>query len=187
MESNKKGTLVSRKVSYEDSNKDLYETPIEITEMLLNRLDLESNAFVLEPANGLGAISRVIKSYGYKCKIADIRDGEDFFDMVDSPQFDAVITNPPYKYAQEFIEKALRQVKVNGKVAMLLRLSFLESKGRYHFFRDSGLKTVYISCKRITMFPFGEEKPKNKGTLAYAWFVWEKGYRGSPEIEWFNY
>ena len=178
-------TLVSRKEKYE-SNLDLYETPSEITNKLLTRLDLDDKSLILEPANGMGAISNVIKEWGYKCSTLDIREGIDFLTIEDNPIYDAVITNPPYKFAKEFVEKSLLQVKDGGKVAMLLRLSFLEGKGRYHFFRDSGLKTVMVSCGRITMFPFGQEVPKNKGTLAYAWYIWEKGFNGEPNLEWSN-
>ena len=178
-------TLVSRKERYE-TNLDLYETPSEVTEKLLTRLDLDEDSLVLEPANGMGAISNIIKKWGYKCDTFDIREGVDFLAIKNNPKYDAVITNPPYRFAREFVEKALLQVKDGGKVIMLLRLSFLEGKSRYHFFRDTGLKTVIISCGRITMFPFGQEIPKNKGTLAYAWYIWEKGFKGEPKIEWFN-
>ena len=180
------GTLVARKKSYEDTSKDLYQTPSKITEFLLNRLDIEEGSRVLEPANGLGAISDVVKAYGIECDTSDIRDGVDFLTTNGNGSYDYIITNPPYKYAQEFVEKSMEHIKVGGKVAMLLRLSFLESAKRYHFFRDTGLKTVYVSSKRITMFPYGEDEPKNSGTLAYAWFVWEKGNTESSTIEWFN-
>lgn len=180
-------TLVARKKSYEESNKDLYQTPKNITEFILNRLDINEEDMILEPANGLGAISDVIKDYGYSCDTSDIREGVDFLKTEGKSNYDWIITNPPYKYAQEFVEKSLEHLKNGGKVVMLLRLSFLESSKRYHFFRDSGLKTVFVSSKRITMYPFGEDAPKNSGTLAYAWFMWEKGYKQEPTIEWFNY
>jgi len=179
-------SLYARKKPYRDGL-DLYETPTQITTMLLNLLQLPQGSEVLEPANGMGAISKVIESAGYDCHASDIRDGVNFFDFEDNPRFDAVITNPPYRYAQEFVEKALKQVKKSGLVVMLLRLSFLESIKRYEFFRSSGLRTVYVSCKRITMFPFDTEKPKNSGTLAYAWYVFKNGYSGLPVIDWFNY
>ena len=179
------GTLVGRKENYEN-NLDLYETPTKITEMILNRLDLKDDALILEPANGMGAISNVIKSYGYRCDVSDIREGIDFLKTTGKQNYDAIITNPPYRLAKEFREKSLEHVKEKGQIVMLLRLSFLEGKNRYNFFRDSGLKKVIVSSGRITMFPFGKEEPKNKGTLAYAWYVWEKGYRGEPTLEWFN-
>ncbi|HYE10736.1 MAG TPA: hypothetical protein VEF53_11205 [Patescibacteria group bacterium] len=46
------------------------------------------------------------------------------------------------------------------------------------------LKTVYIFSSRLTMWPEEEERPKEGGCVAYAWFVWEKGYMGLPVIKW---
>ena len=183
---NNRSILVSRKVSYEQSNADLYETPLKITEMILNRLEINANALFYEPANGKGAISNVIKDYGYKCDTSDIMDGVDFLTTNGVKKYDIIITNPPYKYAKEFVEKSFSHVKDGGKVVMLLRLSFLESAKRYNFFRDSGLKEIHISSKRITMYPANGNVPKNSGTVAYAWYVWEKGYDGRPEMYWFN-
>ena len=40
-----------------------------------------------------------------------------------------IITNPPYKYAQEFIEKALQIIPEGNKVAMFLKIQFMEGKG----------------------------------------------------------
>ncbi len=178
--------LVARKISYSQSDADLYETPTKITEMILNRVELKKDANILEPANGNGAISNVVKDYGYRCDTSDISDGVDFLKTEGHSQYDMVITNPPYKHAQEFVEKALKHVKVGGIVVMLLRLSFLESAKRYHFFRDSGLKEIHVSSKRITMYPANGNVPKNSGTVAYAWFVWERGYIDYPTTHWFN-
>lgn len=45
-----------------------------------------------------------------------------------------IITNPPYKYALEFVKKALNSVQDGHKVAMFLKLQFLEGKERKQFF-----------------------------------------------------
>ena len=180
------GTLVARKKTYEQSDADLYETPIEITEMIMNRIKLDKNAFVYEPANGNGAISNVVINHGFKCDTSDITDGVDFLKTKGVQKYDMIITNPPYKHAQEFVEKSFEHIKHGGLIVMLLRLSFLESAKRYHFFRDSGLKEVHVSSKRITMYPANGNIPKNSGTVAYAWFIWEKGFNGYPTIHWFN-
>lgn len=67
---------------------------------------------------------------------------------------------------------------------MFLKLSFLESERRKSMFENSPLKTVYVFSKRVQLYPEGQPKPKNSGTIAYAWFVWEKGYAGEPMIKW---
>ena len=49
---------------------------------------------------------------------------------------------------------------------------------------ESSLRHVYIHSDRLTMYPYGEEKPKNGGTKMYAWFVWDKQYKGKPTLSW---
>ena len=48
-----------------------------------------------------------------------------------------IITNPPYKYAKEFVEKALEVIPKGNKVAMFLKLQFLEGKARRKMFETS--------------------------------------------------
>jgi hypothetical protein len=87
-----------------------------------------------------------------------------------------IVTNPPYKYAQKFVEHALECV--DKKIAMLLKLVFLESMGRKSLFDRNLLKKVYIFRKRLQFGSGGSP------TLASAWFVWDKSYKGLPTIEW---
>lgn len=177
-------SIAGRKVN---DGVDFYQTPTWAIEKLLEVVTFEGN--ILEPCSGNGAISKVLEEHGYNVVSQDIRDdesvygvgGQDFF-TYEGEMVDNIVTNPPYFCAKEFIEKALEVS--NGKVAMLLKLSFLEGAKRYQFFQDTPLKTVHVFCKRVTMYPANSEKPKNSGTIAYAWFVWEKDYNGSPTIKW---
>ena len=41
-----------------------------------------------------------------------------------------ILTNPPYKYAKEFIEHAMTIIPDGRKVFMFLKLQFLEGKAR---------------------------------------------------------
>lgn len=54
--------------------------------------------------------------------------------MAEDDEFD-IITNPPYKFAREFVEKALEVVADGQKVAMFLKLTFLEGQARRELFR----------------------------------------------------
>lgn len=162
---------------------DFYQTPPCATKDLLKREIFEGS--ILEPCCGAGAISRMLDN----CYSSDIRTDEDVFGekgkdifTYSDNMFDNIITNPPYKYAQEIVEKSLRIAK--KKVAMILKLCFLESERRRNMFLNSPLKTVYVFCKRVQMYPEGIEKPKNSGTIAYAWYVWDKSYQGKPMIDW---
>jgi len=165
---------------------DLYETPEWATEALL--AVEKFNGLTIEPACGLGAMSKILERELDDAVVSmDLIDRgygtQSNFLLSDMP-VDNVITNPPYILAEQFIAKA-KQV-ANRKIAMILKLSFLESEGRKELFADKDfpLKTVYVFRKRVQMYPHGIEKPKNSGTIAYAWFVWDKEYCGYPIIRW---
>ena len=165
---------------------DFYQTPTWAVEKLLEKEKFQGS--ILEPCSGAGAISKVLENHSYNVISSDIRKddnvygskGIDIFCIKD--KYNNVITNPPYFCAKDVIIKSLEIA--NCKVAMLLKLSFLESTSRYDFFKNTPLKKVYVFCKRVQMYPEGIEKPKNSGTIAYAWYVWEKGYTGKPQIDW---
>lgn len=96
---------------------------------------------------------------------------------------DWIITNPPYKYGKEWAEKSINSVKYNGKVALLMKLVWLESADRYEMFKKLPLKAVYVYSKRLGVYK-NNEKTKNSGLVAYAWFVFDKEYKGKPIIDW---
>ena len=89
-----------------------------------------------------------------------------------------------YKYAQEFIEISLSLPNVK-KIAMLLKLVFLEGITRYRLFKGSPLKKVYVFCKRQPI-RCQSYKGNNSSMIAYAWFVWDKDYKGKPQIDWIS-
>ena len=91
--------------------------------------------------------------------------------------------------ATEFVEHALEIVEDGCKVAMFLKLQFLEGKKRKTLFEKYPPKTVYVSSSRLLCAKNAEfEKMREGGgsAVAYAWCVWEKGYRGDTKIKWFN-
>lgn len=94
-----------------------------------------------------------------------------------------IVTNPPYKYAQEFIEHALELVPDGHKVCMFLKLTFLESQRRRKMFEKYPPKTIWVSSSRIQCGKNGEFEAS---AVAYAWYVWEKGYKGETIVRWFN-
>ncbi|MDT8337190.1 MAG: hypothetical protein RQ856_05105 [Candidatus Izemoplasmatales bacterium] len=59
-----------------------------------------------------------------------------------------------YKLAQEFIEKSLQIT--NKKVAMFLKIQFLEGKNRYNFFKETPLKVVHVFSARQDPWRNGE-------------------------------
>lgn len=179
--------------SSEAEKNDYYATEPRAVELLLECE--EFSPYVWEPACGEGHISEVLKINGYKVRSTDLIDrgygqgGVDFFkvakeDLRDIPSAD-IITNPPYKCAKEFVEHALDISPFGTKIAMFLKLTFLESRKRLELFKKYPPKTVYISSGRLQCGKNGQFNT-SKDAVAYAWFIWEKGFVGEPTIRWFN-
>lgn len=159
---------------------DFYRTPEWATRALLEREQFDG--VVWEPACGDGAISKLLAPGTISTDLIDRGYGQGNVDfLLQSLQVDHIVTNPPYKLAQAFIEHALKCAA--RKTAMLLKLNFLEGQARYDFFRRTPLQTVYVFSRRLS-FDKGDEPGKGNGLLAYAWFVWENGYTGRPQLAW---
>lgn len=92
------------------------------------------------------------------------------------------ITNPPFRLAEQFIERAL-ELSIVG-VAVILRSAFLESVGRY--------ERLFASRPPSNVLQFVERVPMVKGRLdedaasatAYAWLVWQKLDAGQTKLHW---
>lgn len=136
-------------------------------------------AEVFKKADKLGWASDLIER-GYGDKNIDFLRKEDWQWSGD------IVTNPPYKFAKEFIEKAIASVQTGRKVCMFLKLTFLEGKARKDFFENYPPKSIYVSSSRIKCALNGNFAETGSSAVAYGWYVWEKGYKGKPQIEWFN-
>lgn len=160
---------------------DLYPTPKRCVEQLLERQKFIGD--IWEPACGKGDISDVLFDAGYSVLSTDIVDHgyKNFSAIADflkcSYQDNMprnIITNPPFKYATDFMKLGYDlTAKSNGKLALFLRLNFLEGQKRYHWYKENKPSNIYVFSKRQTLWRNGEEIPKGRsGTTAYAWFVW---------------
>lgn len=168
---------------------DYYATEPRATELLCQLEHFDGP--ILEPSCGEGHISEVLKAAGYDVTSRDIIDrgyGEvaDFLAIDNLSWHGNIITNPPYRYAQEFVEKALRIIPEGKKVCMFLKLTFLEGKARKHLFRAAPPQVVYVASGRLKCAMNGDFDSIGGSAAAYAWFVWQKGYKGEPVIRWFN-
>ena len=159
---------------------DYYATEPKAVELLLEQESF--NKYIWEPACGEGHISRVLEEYGYTVISTDLIDrgfgtsDVDFLKQQEKFNGD-IITNPPYKYAKEFAEKALDLVADGCKVAMFLKIQFLEGKARRALFEKHPPQTVYVSSGRLKCAMNGDfEKYAKSNAICYAWYVWQKGY-----------
>lgn len=168
------------------------------TDPIAAKLLLEVEVFngkIWECACGEKHLAKVFEEAGYDVRSSDIvnRCGNEVFDFLgleNQEKFEGnIITNPPYKYATEFIYKALSLIPEGYKVAMFLKVQFLEGKERKRLFTQFPPKCVYVSSSRILCAKNAEfEKMKAGGgsAVAYAWYVWEKEYKGETIIKWIN-
>lgn len=170
---------------------DFYATPPKATELLLKFETFSKN--IWEPACGNGHISKVLSLNKYKVKSSDLikRDFKeteviDFLKTKEKFNGD-IITNPPYKFAKEFIEKSFEVIENKSKIAMFLKLQFLEGKARKSLFKKYPPKTIYVSSSRLLCAIGGDfSKGETGGAVCYCWYIWEKGYKGKTTLEWFN-
>ena len=168
---------------------DYYATEPAATDWLCKLEQFQSP--ILEPSCGEGHISRQLIAHGYDVVSRDLVDrgyGEvaDFLLFNNDTWEGDIITNPPYSKAQEFVEQALKMVKPGRKVAMFLKLTFLEGKKRGELFKITPPIRVWVSRSRLKCAKNGDFASMDGSATAYAWFVWEKGFQGYPEIHWFN-
>lgn len=176
----------------EREDNDFYATEPKALELLL---DIEEfDPFVWECACGKGHLSEVLKKRGYIVKSTDLIDrgygegGIDFLQTQEQHNGD-IITNPPYKCAQQFVEHALDIIPNGQRVAMFLKLTFLESNTRRKMFERYPPEFIYVSSSRLQCAKGGEfEAYKQSGgtAVAYGWFIWRKGFTGEPRVRWFN-
>ena len=179
----------------ERETNDYYATPPIATELLLGLETFSTD--ILEPCCGQGHISKVLEAHGYNVESFDLIDrgygtgGVDFLQYNETIDKD-IITNPPYVQAAEFVEHAMDIITNGHKVAMFLKLTFLEGQGRRELFVKYPPKIVYVSVSRLGCAKNGEFKIDKNGNLkadsavAYCWYIWQKGFKGSPELKWFN-
>jgi hypothetical protein len=181
----------SRRHPLSERGLDLYETPAVAVEALLRVEPLPH--WIWEPACGRGAIVNVLRAHGHEVVATDIADygipitppgywGRDFLLETSAPEgTEAIVTNPPFQIAAQFVEHAL---KLSPLVIMLLRLAFMESERRCPILEGAGLARIHVFRKRLPMMHrAGWEGRKANSGMAFAWFCWLAGYTGRTTID----
>jgi len=165
---------------------DFYPTPPDGTQKLLAVESFRGS--IWEPACGDGAMSRELEAAGFDVLSTDLIDrgygtsGIDFL-MYSQTRANNIITNPPFKHAEEFARLALE--RCDCKVALLCRLSWLEGSKRRKFFTETPFARVWVFSKRLRIQRARQaQKSDNSGMIAFAWFVWEHGHEGPATIGW---
>ena len=161
---------------------DDFPTPPWATRALLKHVINDQNfeqMTCLEPACGRGYMSRPLSEQFGRVDSADLIDYGfgDVRDFLTYPYLagshDWVITNPPFKRAQDFIERAMTVAK--SGVAILARTVFLESIGRYEGLFKKNPPTYFAQFTERVPMVKGRLDKKASTATGYAWFVWLKG------------
>jgi hypothetical protein len=187
-------TLGSSAHTAEDRQEhDYYATDPAAVRMLLKLV--EFGRFIYEPACGEGHLSKALAEAGkivYSTDLIDRQFGKGGVNFLSDEvkYFDGdIITNPPYSHAKEFITKSLSIIPEGKKVAMFLKVQFMEGKGRKKLFLETPPKYIFVSSSRINCAKNGNfEGLRTSGgsAVAYAWYIWEKGFTGETTLKWFN-
>ena len=170
---------------------DDFPTPPWATRGLLEHiLDTKSLSTLscLEPACGAGHMAKVLKEYFGEVKYSDayhygygpVRDFLTY--PYETNAADWVITNPPFRLAEEFVIRSLSVARCG--VAILARTVFLESSGRYREIFQKTPPTIFAQF--VERVPMVKGRLDSKATTAtgYAWFVWEKRTPTAPRLAW---
>jgi hypothetical protein len=171
----KRNLFVEHRRDHSHAGLDNFPTPGWATRALLEYVIPDAYGTVLEPAAGAGHMVRVLEQYGWDVTAQDIIGGKDFLGQMPRSSFDWVITNPPFFIAEEFIHQAFRFAR--SGVAMLTRINFLESIGRFErLFKDFPPAQVAVFSERIG-FQYGTTAPDIPTAVAHAWLVWRFPWR----------
>lgn len=153
----------------ERESNDYYATEPKAAELLLEVEDLHD--FIWECACGEGHLAEVFRKHGHIVKATDLIDrgygcgGIDFLKKNIRLHGD-IITNPPYKYAKEFVEHAINTVADGYKVCMFLKLQFLEGKARRELFQKYPPPSAYMLPQAGCFVPKTATSKKQKPMAA---------------------
>ena len=187
---NRSHAVMSQRVESSESLDD-FPTPPWATRALLEHTVSKwvgRSQSCLEPACNRGFMAEPLKEYFGSVTSSDIHqygygDVADFLGKgYGQDSFDWVITNPPFKSAEDFVHEGLRVARVG--VAMLARTVFLESVGRFDRLFSKTPPSIFAQfSERVPMFK-GRLDSTGSTATGYAWFVWIKGEKDAPRLAW---
>lgn len=159
---------------------DFYPTPDWATRELLARVDVRG--YVLEPCAGRGDIATALacdpRVRNLELNDLDKQWDADTHEDATDPIYwqhktgpaEWVVTNPPFLVADKILPLAVKHV---GRVAMLLRITYLEPcEGRAAWLRTHPPARLIV-LPRISFTGDGKTD-----SVTCAWFVWDRFYCG---------
>lgn len=152
--------------AYQRNAQDFYPTPPDVTQALINFLDIPRGKTVWEPAAGNGDMAKVFKENWYFVIETDIQSGTDFL-TADPVDCDWIITNPPFCLSEQFIRRC---IKIQKPFAMLLKSQYWHAKSRIPLFYEHRPRFILP----LTWRPDFLFKTRGKGSplMDVMWAVW---------------
>lgn len=182
MTQNVSTAVMQRRVEPHDSLDD-FPTPPWATRAVCEKLEIifgpMRKKVCREPAANRGHMVAPLKEYFAEVHASDVHDYgagfavHDYLMPIPEDQVDWTISNPPFRLAEQFIAKGLRQSRQG--VAMIVRSAFLEGQGRYdRVFKPHPPAFVFQFTERVVMHK-GRLAPEGSTATAYCWVIWAKG------------
>lgn len=202
---NRTNAVMATRIEADDSLDDFPTPPWAaraLIEKVLHPRGLPLGDSVVEPAANRGFMLRTLKEcyphavgfdvhdYGVKLPVADfLWPGTKCLGPVSR-----IITNPPFRLAVEFIQKAQEWSGIG--CCMLLRTQFVEGGDRYtELFKDNPPTLIAFFAERVIMHkgvlrdpkvqywdPIAEKMKKPSTATSYAWFVWDHHMKPQPPL-----
>lgn len=131
-----------------------------------------------EPAANRGHMVKPLREYFATVEASDIFDygvgfpHADYLFGPDPAPVDWTITNPPFRLAEQFIERMYRTSREG--CAVIVRSAFLEGVGRFErLFCKLPPTHVLQFAERVVMHK-GKLSPNGSTATAYCWLIWDK-------------
>lgn len=196
MSQNRSTAVMAQRAEPHDSL-DFFPTPPWATRALLKHvLGPDPGESVWEPACGTGDMARPLGEYFGRVYASDVFDYSERFEgqarvtdfllpWAPPPHFDRhppdwIITNPPFRLAEQFVLRGLEVARIG--VAVLVRSAFLEGGQRWRrLYRDRPPTMIAQFVERVPIFK-GRLDPKGSTATAYCWLVWRPHWERRPFI-----
>lgn len=170
-----------RKTDYDETLDD-FPTPPWCTRAFLHHAGITEtdDCTAFEPCANRGFMASVLKDrfpLVYTCDIADYgypldHVGDYLHKDYYPPLADYMITNPPFKLAEQFIHKGLTHCRT---VCVFVRLQFVESVGRFNrLFKPHKPTHIYQYTERCGLDKGQILKKPPSGQMSFCWLVFDK-------------
>jgi len=182
-------SAVMQQRSEPHSSLDDFPTPPWATRALCEWIGAQAAVMtVREPAANRGHMVKPLAEYFSAVEASDIHDygaGYPVRDYLFGPAPSMIgwtITNPPFRLAEQFIDRAIQTSRAG--VAVIVRNAFLEGVGRHRdLFSVTPPTDILQFSERVVMHK-GKLSAKGSTATAYCWLVWKARQDKSTSFRW---